>query len=172
MRRGAFAALLCAAAAIAGCAESPSHQQRQPAAASTPSPSARAPEAAQPPTSKGSTDSHVEQLFADPRLDPIRDKVPLILRAGAVTPALLANEEKPTPAEKQAIKVWMSVREQAQQIQLEQRGPPSQRLVRTRQQVTQAILQLYSGDLTYGQFAKRIQILDSEYQSAARQMHQ
>jgi O6-methylguanine-DNA--protein-cysteine methyltransferase len=85
-----------------------------------------------------------------------------------VTPLLLANENKPTPPEKQAIKVWLSVREQAQQYQLEHRGPPSPLLVRTRQQVTRAILQLYNGEMTYGEFAKRIQELDSEYQAAAR----
>jgi hypothetical protein len=170
MRTRAFGALLCAAAAIAGCAEGPSYQeQHQLARAQTSQPPARAPEAAQPPAS--SADSSIEHLFADPRLNPIRDKVPLVLRAGAVTPLLLSNEDKPTPAEKQAIKVWVSVREQAQQIQLEQRGPPSQRLVRTRQLVTRAILQLYNGELTYGQFAKRIQELDSEYQAAARQTH-
>jgi len=170
MRSAASGMMLCAAVVIGGCAESPSHQQpHQPSAVPR---SDRPAETAPAPRAAESTNSRVEQLFADPRLDPIRDKVPLVLRAGTVTPALLANEERPTPAEKQAIKVWMSVREQAQQIQLEQRGPPSQRLVRTRQQVTQAILQLYSGELTYGQFAKRIQVLDSEYQSAARQMRQ
>ena len=170
MRAGAFGALLCAAAAIAGCAQSPSYQQHKPDAAQT-SPPARTPEAAQPPAAKAGGDNSVEHLFADPRLDPIRGKVPLILRAGAVTASLLSNEGKPTPEEKQAIRVWISVREQAQRVQLEQRGPPSQRLVRTRQLVTKAILQLYNGDLTYGQFAKRIQDIDYEYQAAARQMH-
>jgi hypothetical protein len=171
MRTGAFGALLCAAAAVAGCADGPSYPQpHQLAPAQTPQPPARAPEAAQPPAAKEGADSYVEHLFTDPRLDPIRDKVPLVLRAGAVTPLLLSNEDRPTPAEKQAIKVWVSVREQAQQVQLEQRGPPSQLLVRTRQLVTRAILQLYNGDLTYGQFARRIQVLDSDYQAAARQV--
>jgi hypothetical protein len=170
MRRGAFGALLCAAA-IAGCAGSPSYQQEHKLAPAQTLPlPARTPEAGQPSAPNESADNSVEHLFADPRLDPIRDKVPLVLRTGAVTPQLLSNQDKPTPAEKQAIKVWMSVREQAQQVQLEQRGPPSQRLVRTRQLVTRAILQLYNGDLTYGQFAKRIQELDSEYQAAARRV--
>ena len=132
-----------------------------------PGETARTPETGSPQPRDGAG-SYVEQLFADPRLDPIRDKVPLVLRSGAVTPLLLANEDKPTPPEKQAIKVWLSVREQAQQYQLEHRGPPSQLLVRTRQQVTRAILQLYNGEMTYGEFAKRIQVLDSEYQAAAR----
>ena len=159
MSKGVAGILLCVAAVLAGCADAPSSQR-----------SAQAPQANHTPD-KGSAQaaSHVDELFADPRLDPIRDKVPLVLHPGTVKPALLANEDKPTPEEKQAIKVWMSIREQAQQYQLEHQGPPSARLVRTRQLVTRAMLQLYNGELTYGQFARRIQELDSEYQAAARQ---
>jgi hypothetical protein len=171
VRKSAFGMLLCAAAVTTGCADAPT--DRRPAA-TTQTPratqsveAARAPEAVAPQARDGSG-SYVEHLFADPRLDPIREKVPLVLRSGAVTPLLLANEDKPTPSEKQAIKIWLSVREQAQQYQLEHRGPPSPLLVRTRQLVTRAILQLYSGEMTYGEFAKRIQVLDSEYQAAAR----
>jgi O6-methylguanine-DNA--protein-cysteine methyltransferase len=158
--------LLCAGAVITGCADVPAHQRPAQTGVTQPGETARTPEAA--PQPRDGAGSYVEQLFADPRLDPIRDKVPLVLRSGAVTPLLLANQDKPTPPEKQAIKVWLSVREQAQQYQLEHRGPPSQLLVRTRQQVTRAILQLYNGEMTYGEFAKRIQVLDSEYQAAAR----
>jgi hypothetical protein len=173
VRKSAFGLLHCAAAmtVIAGCADAPTDRRpastAPPGHATQPSETARTPEAA-PPQERDGAGSYVEHLFADPRLDPIRDKVPLVLRSGAVTPLLLANGDKPTPSEKQAIKVWLSVREQAQQYQLEHRGPPSPLLVRTRQLVTRAILQLYSGEMTYGEFAKRIQVLDSEYQAAAR----
>jgi hypothetical protein len=180
MRRGVVGTLLCAAAAIAGCADGPSNQQPQPAPVesaavprtSQPADTAHAPQTAATPQAAQGAASYLEHLVADPRLDPIRDKVPLVLRAGAVTPALLSNEDKPTPAEQRAIKVWVSAREQAQQYQLQQRGPPSPLLVRTRQLVTRAIVDLYNGDLTYGQFARRIQTLDSDYQAAARQPHQ
>jgi len=170
VRKRAFGLLLCAGAVITGCADVPAHQ-RPAQTAETPrvtqaGETGRTPEGV--PQPRDGAGSYVEQLFADPRLDPIRDKVPLVLRSGAVTPLLLANEERPTPSEKQAIKVWLSVREQAQQYQLEHRGPPSPLLVRTRQMVTRAILQLYNGEMTYGEFAKRIQVLDSEYQAAAR----
>jgi len=175
VRKSAFGMLLCAAVMMTGCADVPSDGRpapiTQPPHTNQPAETARTPEAAAPEARDGAG-SYVEHLFADPRLDPIRDKVPLVLRSGAVTPLLLANEDRPTPPEKQAIKVWLSVREQAQQYQLEHRGPPSPLLVRTRQQVTRAILQLYNGDLTYGEFAKRIQVLDSEYQAAARQVRQ
>jgi hypothetical protein len=157
--------LLCAGAVLAGCADAPTSQRPPQSALAAQSPAG----SHTPDKGSAPADNHVDQLFADPRLDPIRDKVPLVLRSGTVTPALLANADKPTPQEKQAIKVWMSVREQAQQYQLEHQGPPSTRLVRTRQLVTRAMLQLYNGELTYGQFARRIQELDSEYQAAARQ---
>ena len=113
---------------------------RRPARTTQPTETARAPE---PDASAGARQcgSYVEHLFADPRLDPIRDKVPLVLRSGAVTPPSWPMGQAHS-AEKQAIKVWMSVREQAQQYQLEHRGPPSPLLVHTRQLVTRAILQL------------------------------
>ena len=162
MSKGVAGIVLCVAALLAGCAEAPTSQRPSPPQSQSPSAS-RSPD-------KGAASS-VDQLFADPRLDPIRNKVPLVLHPGTVTRALLANEDRPTPPEKQAIKVWMSIREQAQQYQLEHQGPPSARLVRTRQLVTRAMLQLYNGELTYGQFARRIQELDSEYQAAARQAY-
>jgi len=159
--KGIAGMLLCATAVVAGCADTPTSQRP----AQTQSPSGNhAPDKA-----SAQAANHVDQLFSDPRLDPIWSKVPVALHPGTVTSALLANEDKPTPEEKQAIKVWMSIREQAQQYQLEHQGPPSARLVRTRQLVTRAMLQLYNGELTYGQFARRIQELDSEYQAAARQ---
>jgi hypothetical protein len=160
--KGVAGIVLCVAALLAGCAEAPTSQRPSPPQSQSPSAS-RSPD-------KGAA-SPVDELFADPRLDPIRNKVPLVLHPGTVTRALLANEDRPTPPEKQAIKVWMSIREQAQQYQLEHQGPPSARLVRTRQLVTRAMLQLYNGELTYGQFARRIQELDSEYQAAARQAY-
>ena len=164
MSKGVAGIALCVAAVLVGCAGAPTTSQR-----ASPAPQSQSPSANHSPD-KGAA-SPVDQLFADPRLDPIRDKVPLVLHPGTVTRALLANEDKPTPPEKQAIKVWMSIREQAQQYQLEHQGPPSARLVRTRQLVTRAMLQLYNGELTYGQFARRIQELDSEYQAAARQAY-
>jgi len=180
MRRGVFGALLCTAA-IAGCAQHPHYPgQPQPSGvqAGLPSRGTQSPEPAgasetarssQPPAAAG---GNLDHLFADPRLDPIRDKVPLVLRTGAVTPVLLANDDRPTATEKRAIKVWLSIREQAQLYQLEHQGPPSPLLVRTRQQVSRAILQLYHGQLTYAQFAQRMQALDLDYQAAARQLRQ
>ncbi|MFN0316627.1 MAG: hypothetical protein ACKVQA_16510 [Burkholderiales bacterium] len=117
----------------------------------------------------GDEKKYLQQLYADPRLDPIRDKVPLQVRADAVTAGYLRNENKPTPEEKQAIRVWLQVREKAQQYQATRRGPPSGVLLQTRVRVSQAISHLYSGKLTYAGFAKRVQEIDAQYQAARRQ---
>jgi hypothetical protein len=167
MKSYSLGTLLCAAVVAAGCAAGPSYQpQRQTYPVQTTQP----PQAGQRPQTAEGTDTYIEHLFSDPRLDPIRNKVPLLLRAGVVTPSLVSNDDRPTKEEKRAIKLWESIRERAQQYQLEQRGPPSPLLVHTRQLVTTAIVQLYEGELTYGQFAGRIQQLDTEYQAAARRL--
>ena len=156
--------LLGAALFVAGCAtESPRAPQSTTAAPQT----TAAPAATTPPPLD--QDKYLQALYADPRLDPIRDKVPLLLRAGAITPNYLSNETKPTPPEKDAIKVWLQVRELAQVHQTALRGEPSPLLVQTRQRVTEAIGELYSGKLTYAAFASRIQQIDEQHQGATRQ---
>jgi hypothetical protein len=150
--------LLGVALLVAGCAtESPR----------APQPATATPQTAAPPTLD--QDKYLQALYADPRLDPIRDKVPLLLRAGAITPNYLSNEAKPTPPERDAIKVWLQVRELAQVHQTALRGEPSPLLVQTRQRVTEAIGELYSGKLTYAAFASRIQQIDEQHQGATRQ---
>jgi hypothetical protein len=144
--------LLCAAALLAGCAaDSPRRTQTAPRPVAV------------------ENDAYLKSLYADARLDPIRDKVPLLLRPDAIKPNHLANETRPTAPEKQAITAWLQVREQAQQYQTAQRGQPSPHLTQTRNRVTKAMVQLYNGTLTYGEFARRIREIDEEHQSAARQ---
>ena len=156
-------ALLSVALFVAGCAsESPRAPQSTMGTPQTTAPTTTAP----PPLDQ---DKYLQALYADPRLDPIRDKVPLLLRAGAITPNYLSNETKPTPPEKDAIKVWLQVRELAQVHQTALRGEPSPLLVQTRQRVTEAIGELYSGKLTYAAFASRIQQIDEQHQGATRQ---
>lgn len=114
---------------------------------------------------------HLHQLYADPRLDPIRDKVPLQLRADAVGPGYLRNHNRPTVQERSAIKAWLEVRERALQYQGGTRGPPSAQLIRTRTQVTRAITQLQSGKLTYAAFGMRIQEIDAQHKQAISEIH-
>jgi hypothetical protein len=157
--------MTCAAVLLlaAGCSTS-----RLPApAARVPSEhAARAPAAGK---TAAEEEKYLQRLYADPRLDPIRDKVPLVLRSQAVTPGHLANNARPNAREKEAIVAWLEVRDRAQAYQAAQRGPPSAELERMRSRVTQAIQQLEAGQLTYAGFSKRLQALDSAYQSSLRQ---
>ena len=114
-------------------------------------------------------DKYLQSLYADPRLNPIRDKVPLLLRPGAIKPAFLKNETKPTVAERRSIDAWLLIRDRAQHYQAAQNGEPSPLLAQTRKQVTGAIMQLQTGKVTYAAFARRIQQIDQEHQTAARQ---
>jgi hypothetical protein len=159
MRSSYAAALLCTGLLLAGCA---AQSPRQPATAS---PSATAP--ARP--ALIDDDPYLRSLYADPRLDLIRDKVPLLLRPDAIKPGYLTNDARPTPQEKQAITAWLQVRERAQRYQAAQRGEPSPLLIQTRNRVTEAIVQLYSERLSYAEFARRIQQIDEQHQTAVRQ---
>ena len=120
------------------------------------------------PAAQVDQDPYLRSLYADPRLDPIRDKVPLLLKPDSIKPSHLANEARPTPVEKKAIVAWMQVRERAQQYLTTQRGEPSALLTQTRNQVTRAIALLHRGELTYGDFARQVRQIDEQYQTSAR----
>jgi hypothetical protein len=161
-----FTACAAAALLVAGCSTARLPGPAAPAPRAPSEPVARA-QSVPPPTSE--EEQYLQRLYADPRLDPIRDKVPLVLRAQTVTPAHLANNTKPDAREKEAIRVWLEVRERAQAYQAAKRGPPSADLARMRMRVTQAIVQLQAGRLTYAAFSHRLQTLDAEYQASVRQ---
>jgi hypothetical protein len=155
---------------LAGCASEAHRHSSATAVPPAAAPTAVAPAAVAPPTSTGgSNDPYVRALYADARLDPIRHKVPLLLGPDVVQPAYLSNDTKPSVAEKKAITAWLQVREEAQRYRTAHAGEPSPLLTRTRKEVTEAILQLQKGELTYGAFARRIQEIDRDYQAAMRQ---
>jgi hypothetical protein len=155
-----YRAAACAVAlALTGCAgETARHSQTTTAPVSQP-------------VIQVDRDPYLRSLYADPRLDPIRDKVPLLLKPDSIKPAYFANETRPTPEEKKAIVAWLYVRERAQQYITSQRGEPSPLLTQTRNQITRAISQLHNGELTYGAFAQRIRQIDEDYQTAASGHH-
>jgi len=156
MNRAYRAAAIATALLVTGCAGGlPRHPQ-------TTSPSAS------PPAIQVDQDPYLRSLYADSRLDPIRDKVPLLLKPDSIKPSHLTNEARPTPEEKKAIVAWLQVRERAQHYLTSQRGEPSVLLTQTRNQVTRAIAQLHRGELTYAGFAKRVRQIDEDYQTAAR----
>ena len=114
-------------------------------------------------------DGYLQSLYADARLDPIRDKVPLLLRPGAIKSSHLSNDARAQFAERKAIAAWVEVRERAQAYQTQRNGPPSPMLIQTRKQVSAAIVQLQAGKLSYGDFARRVQEIDREHQAAVKQ---
>jgi hypothetical protein len=152
MSRHYRAAALALALLLTGCALEPSLPRTSPG----------------PPAIQVEQDPYLRSLYADPRLDPIRDKVPLLLKPDSIKPSYLVNDTKPTPAEKKAIVAWLQVRERAQQYLTTQRGEPSRLLAQTRNQITRAIAQLHRGELTYAGFAARVRQIDADYQTAAR----
>lgn len=103
--------------------------------------------------------------YDDPRLDPIRDKLPLVLRPNAVTAAHFANDARPTREEKRAIRLWQEIRDRSHQTGAQ----PTHQLLQTRLRVTRAITQLYAGQLTYGEFARRLREIDAQHQAGNRQ---
>jgi hypothetical protein len=157
-KRNARAALVIALLLTACAGEQPRHSTTTGATA----PSG-------PPPVQVDKDPYLQQLYADKRLDPIRDKVPLLLRPDSIKPAHLTNETKPTAAEKKAIVAWLQIRERAQRYLATQRGEPSPLLAQTRNEVTRTIASLHRGELTYGAFARRVRQIDQDYQTAARQ---
>ncbi|MEO8626853.1 MAG: hypothetical protein ABI612_01960 [Betaproteobacteria bacterium] len=114
-------------------------------------------------------DSYLQSLYADARLDPIRDKVTLLLRPGAIKSNHLSNDARAQFAERKAIAAWVEVRERAQAYQTQRNGPPSMMLAQTRKQISAAIVQLQAGKLSYGDFARRVQEIDREHQAAVKQ---
>jgi hypothetical protein len=121
-----------------------------------------------PRTTQVEQDPYLQSLYADPRLDPIRNKVPLLLKPDSIKPSYLTDETKPTPTEKKAIVAWLQVRERAQQYLASQRGQPTPLLAQTRNEITRTIAALHRGELTYAGFARRVRQIDQDYQTAAR----
>ncbi|CAN0458074.1 unnamed protein product, partial [Phaeothamnion confervicola] len=80
----------------------------------------------QPPVFVASTQSPVErvcdELYRDPRIDPIRGKVQLSLDDRA-TVQMMANDSIPGPVEKAAILAWAEQRQSCQDYAAHQQGP-------------------------------------------------
>ena len=164
MNRPFAAPALAIALLLSGCAGDMPRLPTTTPTPSTPTPSTPPP----PPAVQVDQDPYLRSLYADPRLDPIRDKVPLLLKPDSIKPSYLPNDARPTPEEKKAIVAWLQVREHAQQYLTSKRGEPSALLTQTRNQITRAIAQLHRGELTYAGFATRVRQIDEDYQTAAR----
>jgi hypothetical protein len=93
-------------------------------------------------------------LKYDSQLQPISEKVELA-RVGDVTFGMLANEDRPTSEEKQAIFKWATKRDQCFNAYPPPNNLSTQAVRDGYNSVQSLILDLYKGAITYGQFAKQ-----------------
>jgi len=102
----------------------------------------------------GSLNECFNSLEYDAELHPIKDKVSLV-SSDTQTFGMLANEATPTSDETQAIYKWATKREQC----LKSYPPPNNPLTQVNREgfnsIQSLILDLYKGNLTYGQFARQ-----------------
>ena len=95
--------------------------------------------------------------YADPRLDPLRSKIVLPIIVGTPQPIeILANRERPTAQERPVILLLSQLREDCNKYALDQLGPPPAYRAASHDRVSEALADLYAGDLTYGGFAKTL----------------
>lgn len=94
-------------------------------------------------------------LYADPRIDPVRDRIQVPLQIGeAQSIDMLSKRVRATDAEKPAIQALSAAFDTCNGRAASQLGPlPAYRL-RTNNRISDGLADLYSGDITYGQFAK------------------
>jgi len=95
--------------------------------------------------------------YADPRLDPLRSKIVLPINVGTPQPIeILANRERPTAPERDLILLLSKLREDCNKFALDQLGPPPAYRATSQDRVSEALADLYAGDLTNGGFAKSL----------------
>jgi len=119
------------------------------------------------PAASGQTVDACEQLMADPRIDPIRDKVAVPISLGASQDiAFLSNRNRPTDAERPAIKVLWDAHE-ACRAWTEARAGGEPRYRASSDEAVGALLgDLHDGAITYGQFARKLLYIGAQYKSA------
>jgi hypothetical protein len=116
---------------------------------------------------------HCARLYADPRIDPIRSKMLIPI---SVTEAqdiqILANRERPTPAEREALLVLADARIACNKFSYERLGPPPAYRSSTQDRVTASLADLYAGEITYGEFAKTLLFIGERDKIAAEDLEE
>jgi len=109
------------------------------------------------------------QDYANPDINPVRDKILIPLQIGEPQPVdMLARRVRATEAEKPAIKALSGAFDACIQRATKRLGTlPSYRL-RTNNRIAEGLADLYSGDITYGQFAK-LMLFEGERDQVERQ---
>ena len=100
---------------------------------------------------------YCQQLHSDPRLDPIRDKVPLLAQISDPIPMqMMSNNEFPTNEEASAIAALAEQRQKCQKYQTVLLGAHPAHVEALRRTNSQLMAELYGGNITYGQYAKQL----------------
>ncbi|HEY1270061.1 MAG TPA: hypothetical protein VGH16_22575 [Candidatus Binatia bacterium] len=100
-----------------------------------------------------------KQLFADPAIDPIRQKAAVASIEQDTTSEMKMNREFPTSSDKPAIARWLRARGQCNQLMVAVRmmiGPQERFIVETHEKTVDLLIaELYLGRIDYGTFATR-----------------
>ncbi len=97
------------------------------------------------------------QLYADPRLDPLKDKIVMPVSVDEPQPIdILANRARPTEKERAAIKVLSQVRKECNDYAAKQFGAPPSYRQKSQSEITLALAELYGGEISYGDFARAV----------------
>ncbi len=98
-----------------------------------------------------------DRIYADPRIDPIRDKIQLPISYEAPQSIdMLANRARATDADRPAIKALAESMQKCQHVVESERGPSPAYRVKSETRALESLAELYEGSTTYGQFARDI----------------
>ncbi len=105
--------------------------------------------------------------MADPRIDPVRAKiaVPIVLGASQDV-ALLSNRDRPTDAERSAIKALWDAHEACRALTEARSGPVPRYRAWSNEAVGALLGDLHEGAITYGQFARKLLYIGAQDNSA------
>jgi len=116
---------------------------------------------------------HCGSLYADPQIDPVRDKILLPITYGTGQPIeILANRTTPKGPEREALLAVSRAFEDCNQYAVAKLGPmPSYRAI-SNDRVTEALSRLYADELTYGAFARELLYIGERDQLASEELSQ
>lgn len=110
-----------------------------------------------------------DQLYADSRIDPVRGRIQVPLALGAPQDIdKLADRTRPTDADRPAIKALWEAEEACRRYGEQKLGSLPAYRMRSDDEMSEALADLYDGAITYGQFARRMLYI-GERDKAARE---
>jgi hypothetical protein len=100
---------------------------------------------------------YCSQLYADPRIDPVRSKLPMPTSfSDSISIQMMSSNEFPTKEEAQAILAYADQRQKCMDYNNVIFGPTPVHVDAVRRSVSQLLAELYAGSINYGQYAKQL----------------